>query len=417
MLKALYPASFRRYSSLAILGPMVDGFSTWLLEHHYNHTYIKQRIWLVPYIEAVLSRRGIHYVKEIGQADWVACRKALLQLFPDQTGTTHALEKYLHVQKLLKPPEQKVTSAAATYLAAYGRYMETVRGAAASTIQQNSYTVSEFLAHLRIEKRPGLLKTLTINDLEDFVKKISPRLSRASLRTIVGRLRGFLRFLAMRGEIPQGLERQIDTPRVYQDEQLPSALPWETVQKLLNSIDRSSSVGLRDYTMFLLMATYGLRTSDVVALVLDDIHWRAGKISISQRKTGTVLELPMTDTVGTALHSYLKKAPPPAPFRQIFLRAKAPIGTLKTAAISRAFRVWARRNQIDIPEKGSCHRIRHSYAVFLLRNGTPLKTIGDLLGHRTLESTWTYLRLAIEDLRDVALPVPAEANERKAVHD
>lgn len=65
MLKALYPASFRRYSSLAILGPMVDGFSTWLLEHHYNHTYIKQRIWLVPYIEAVLSRRGIHYVKEM----------------------------------------------------------------------------------------------------------------------------------------------------------------------------------------------------------------------------------------------------------------------------------------------------------------------------------------------------------------
>lgn len=415
MLKALYPASFRRYSSLAILGPIADGFSTWLLEQRYNHTYIKQRVWLVPYIEAVLSRRGIKHVKEIGQADWVACRKTLLRLFPDQTGTTHALEKYLHVQKLLKPPEQKVTSAAATYLAAYRRYMETVRGAAASTIQQNSYTVSEFLAHLRIEKRPSLLKTLTINDLEAFVKKISPRLSRASLRTIVGRLRSFLRFLAVRGEIPQGLERQIDTPRVYQDEQFPSALPWETVQTLLNSIDRSSSVGLRDYTMFLLMATYGLRASDVAALALDDIHWRAGKISISQRKTGTVLELPMTDAVGAALHRYLKKAPPPAPFRQIFLRAKAPSGTLKTAAISRAFRVWARRSRIDIPERGSCHRIRHSYAVFLLRKGTPIKTIGDLLGHRTLESTWTYLRLAIEDLRDVALPVPVEANERKAV--
>src|SRR6476660_3701076 len=417
MLKALYPASFRRYSSLAIFGPMVDGFSTWLLEQRYNHTYIKQRIWLVPYIEAVLSRRGIQHVNEIGQADWVACRKTLLRLFPDQTGTTHALEKYLHVQKLLKPSERKVTSAAATYLAAYGRYMETVRGAAASTIQQNSYTVSEFLAHLRIEKRRGLLKTLTINDLEAFVKKITPRLSRASLRTIAGRLRSFLRFLAVRSEIPQGLERQIDTTRVYQDEQIPSALPWETVQTLLISIDRSSSVGLRDYTMFLLMATYGLRASDVAALALDDIHWRAGKISISQRKTGTVLELPLTDSVGTALHRYLKKAPPPAPFRQIFLRAKAPIGTLKTAAISRAFRVWAHRSRIDIPERGSCHRIRHSYAVFLLRKGTPIKTIGDLLGHRTLESTWTYLRLAIDDLRDVALPVPAEADERKAVRD
>jgi integrase len=187
------------------------------------------------------------------------------------------------------------------------------------------------------------------------------------------------------------------------------------VQTLLNSIDRCSSVGLRDFTMFLLMATYGLRASDVVALTLDDIHWRARKIAISQRKTGAVLELPLTNAVGAALYRYLKKAPPPPPFRQIFLRIKAPIGTLKTSALSKAFRVWARRSGVDIPGTGSCHRIRHSYAVFLLRKGTPVKTIGDLLGHRTLQSTSTYLRFAIEDLRDVALPVPAESKRRKAV--
>ena len=51
--------------------------------------------------------------------------------------------------------------------------------------------------------------------------------------------------------------------------------------------------------------------------------------------------------------------------------------------------------------------MRHSYAVHLLRSGLPLKTIGDLLGHHTLESTCVYLRLAVDDLRDVALPLPA----------
>ena len=51
--------------------------------------------------------------------------------------------------------------------------------------------------------------------------------------------------------------------------------------------------------------------------------------------------------------------------------------------------------------------MRHSYTVHLLRSGLSLKTIGDLLGHRTLESTCVYLRLAIDDLRDVALPLPA----------
>ena len=52
------------------------------------------------------------------------------------------------------------------------------------------------------------------------------------------------------------------------------------------------------------------------------------------------------------------------------------------------------------------HCLRHSYALHLLRQGTSLKTIGDLLGHRTAESPCVYLRLVIEDLREVALDVP-----------
>jgi|SRR5271157_1440593 integrase/recombinase XerD len=415
MLTNVYSGSFLKYSSLAILGPIANGFASWLIERGYTHLSRREKIALLPYIEATLLRRGIRHLREVSKADLDACKKSLLRRFPNRAGTTCALEKYLHVQNLLVPPEQNVTGTAARQLAAYSHYLKTVRGAAASTIHQNSYTASDFLAHLKIERHPGRLKILTINDLEAFVKKISKRLTRASLQHIVGRLRSFLRFLEITGEIPQGLDRQIDSPRVYQEEQLPNALPWETVQTFLNSIDRSSLVGLRDFTMFFLMATYGLRASDVVALTLDDIHWRAGKMSISQRKTGTVLELPLTDAVGTALHRYLKKAPPPPPFRQIFLRVKAPIGTLKTDAISTAFRVWARRGGLDMPGRGSCHRIRHSYAVFLLRSGTPVKTIGDLLGHRSLQSTWTYLRLAIEDLRDVALPVPEESRGQKAV--
>ncbi len=360
-------------------------------------------------------RRGVRHLSEIKPADLVACRKSLRRRFPYLTGTTDALEEYLRTRNVLKPVVTEATSAVAIYLAAYAQYLRTVRGAAASTIQQNSYTASEFLAYIQVDKHCGRLKSLTLHDLETFVKKISHRFTRASLRCIVGRLRSLLRFLAIRGKIPGGLDRQVDAPRVYREEQLPSALPWETVAAFLDSIDRSSLVGLRDFTMFFLMAIYGLRVCDVLALTLDDIHCRERKISISQKKTGSVLELPLTDAVGTALHRYLRKLAPPPPFRHIFLRQKAPIGTLKTAGVSRRFRFWARQGGVEVPGRGACHRIRHSYAVSLLRKGERVKTIGDILGHRTLESTWTYLRLAIEDLRDVALPVPAETKGRKAV--
>lgn len=407
MLNAVYPGCHERYSSLPVLGPTVDGFATWLVEHRYASSYIRQRIWLLSYMDSVLIRRGVHDIAEVEPDDLAACRKSLKRQFPYLVNSTEALEEYLRAKDFLAPIAVKATGSTERYLAAYRHYLKTVRGAAASTIQQNAYTASEFLTYLKIEKHVGVLKTLTINHLERFVKAISHRFTRVSLQRIVYRLRSFLRFLAVKGEIPQGLDRLVDGPRVFRDEQLPGTLPWEVVEAFLNAIDRSSLRGLRDFTMFLLMAIYGLRGSDVVALTLDDIHWRAGKISITQKKTGTVLELPLTDTAGAALHKYLRKAPPPRPFRQIFLSVNAPIRSLKTTAISTAFRVWARRTGMEMPGRGACHRIRHSYAVFLLRKGTPVKTIGDILGHRTLESTWPYLRLAIEDLRDVALSVPA----------
>ena len=93
----------------------------------------------------------------------------------------------------------------------------------------------------------------------------------------------------MPGEAPTGLDRQIDTARIYREEKLPKSLPWETVQAFLQAISRTTPSGIRDYAIFLLIATYGLRACDVVALTLDDMAWRAKRVRIQQRKTGRLL--------------------------------------------------------------------------------------------------------------------------------
>jgi integrase len=164
-------------------------------------------------------------------------------------------------------------------------------------------------------------------------------------------------------------------------------------------------MGKRDYAIFLLIATYGLRASEVVAITLDDIRWRQGSLRIQQRKTSSPLELPLTNEVLSALVKHLKLTPPPAPYRRVFLRMRAPIGVLKPTAITEAFQAMVRKSGLDISFQGP-HCLRHSYAVHLLKNGTPLKIIGDILGHRTAESTSMYLRLATGDLREVCLAIP-----------
>ena len=115
----------------------------------------------------------------------------------------------------------------------------------------------------------------------------------------------------------------------------------------------------------------------------------------------------MTNEVSAALVKHLRRTPPTPPYRRVFLRMRAPIGLLKPTAITEAFQALVRKSGLTIPFNGP-HCLRHSVAVQLLKNGTPLKTIGDILGHRTAESTSVYLRLATGDLREVSLPIPGQ---------
>ena len=285
-------------------------------------------------------------------------------------------------------------------------HLQDVRGYAPSTIRRQGQIAAEFLEWLRFSDSPDRLSSLTIRDLEGFIRHLSKRMGRVGLQKPIAIMRNFLRFLASSGTVPTGLDGAIERPRVYRHEQLPRSLPWATIEAFLNSIDRHSPIGKRDYAMFSLMTTYGLRACDVVALTLDDIHWRDEQIHIHQSKTGKPLELPLIDHVGDSIQDYLKAVSRYGGYREVFLRLKAPGGTLRPTAVIEAFQAWSDRSGLEIPFKGA-HCIRHSFALNLLRRGTSLKTIGDLLGHRSPESTAVYLRLATEDLRTVALPLPA----------
>ena len=251
-------------------------------------------------------------------------------------------------------------------------------------------------------------------EIEGFIQRLGKRMGRVALQKPISVIRHFLRFLAASGAVPQGLDSQIDTPRVYRQEQLPRALPWTIVEAFLHSIDRNTSMGKRDYAMFSLMATYGLRACDVVALKLDDIKWRSGCIRICQTKTGNPLDLPFTNQVSSALYDYLKKIPRYGEYRQVFLRLRAPGGALKPTAVIEAFQAWSRKSGLDIPFQGT-YCLRHSYALHLFHHGLPLKTIGDLLRHRSPESTAVYIRLVTEDLRVVPLHVPAFTERQEEV--
>ena len=411
MLTTLFPRNFHRYSALPLLGSVADTFDDWLLDRGYTVNSRKFAIHMLRHIDKDLRRRGIEQVTDLTYSTLYRSWRVLIQRFHSKAGTVRVLEHYLKMRGLLSRDDKaEPYSEIDSLVTAYADYLQEVRGCAQKTICEHVRTAQYFLTHLG--KRSRRLQTLTSSDVEKYIKKAGKRLSRRSLQQAVSDLRSFLRFLAAKGQIPPGLDTRIDTPRVYRLEQLPRSLPWEMVRAFLQSIDRTTDKGLRDYTMFLLIATYGLRVSEIAALTLENIQWRPNRIRILQRKTSAPLELPLTNEVGTALFKYLKRVSPRPPHRQIFLRMTTPIGPLSPISVSAAFQAWSRRSGLGIPFKGA-HCLRHSYASNLLKNHTSLKTIGDILGHQCAESTVTYLRLATNDLRDVALPVPMKPAQKE----
>jgi site-specific recombinase XerD len=408
MLKDFFPKGHQRYSSLPILGLVLDGFTEFLSDLGYPRYIVRRHIQSTCIIDFCLREHGCCSIKKITRATLKFCapKPGHSQDNISAAAAVMLLERYFDNLKILPPPnppsplEEKIIE--------YHRYLDQVRGFSISTINDHCRTVSEFISGCG-----GLpyLKKLTSKDIENFICKIGKRFNRGSLQHVIAHIRAFLRYLIMRNEAPMGLDAQIDTPCVYREEQLPRSLDWRTVQTIIQSIDRSTAIGKRDYAMLLLVTTYGLRASDVVSLKLDDIDWRKNIIQIFQHKTTTPLLLPLTEAVGESIVEYLRRGRPQVSFREIFSRCKAPNGPIKPTTMNEAFKCWVRRSGLLITFQGS-HCLRHSYAVHLLRQGTPLKTIGDLLGHRDFESTCVYLRLNIEDLRAVPLSLPILAKSK-----
>jgi integrase/recombinase XerD len=404
MLTSLFPNTHTRYTSLPVLGAFLEDFCSWLEAHGYPPSAISRRIEAAPFLETCFQRHQIELLSGCTVDRLRAC-------FPRQKRWTPQIA-YALGRSLLMFLQERGTLAATLpnaserLIRAYREHLDRVRGLAASTIARHAVVAGDFLRLLEYDDDMQHLPQVQVSDLETFVIQASARVGRITMQKVIAIMRSFLRFLAASGEIPIGLDRHLESPRHHRGERLARALPWEDILSLLCSIDRSTVKGCRDYAMLLLIATYGLRRSEVSSMDIDDIQWRAQVIRVPRPKVGTPLVVPLTDEVATALVEYLRQRAGEPSERRLFLRVRAPWGPIEATAVFDAFDFWAVRAGVHVPGLGGPHVLRHGLAMHLLRQGTPLKTIGDLLGHRSVESTGVYLRLHVEDLRDVGLPLP-----------
>jgi integrase len=187
---------------------------------------------------------------------------------------------------------------------------------------------------------------------------------------------------------------------------LPTYLSAVQVRKVLDSCDRETVMGRRDYAILLLLAKLGLRAGEVTTLTLDDIDWRASEL-LFRAKGRQRARMPIPPDVGTAIAAYLRDGRPKSLCRRLFVRTLAPhVGFASGCAITMIAKTALDRAGIEGCAHRGAHIFRHSLATELLRSGATLSEIGQLLRHENHDTTRIYAKVDIDALRTLSLPWP-----------
>jgi site-specific recombinase XerD len=249
---------------------------------------------------------------------------------------------------------------------------------------------------------------LTAARIRVLVLKRAKQQSGAMNRIMIGRLRMYLRFLAVTGRCTAGLEGAIPSMPCWSLSSLPRYLPAEQVERLIRSCDTRTLLGTRDRAVLLLLARLGLRAGDIADLPLQDIDWRAGRLKVCGKGHREVW-LPLPQDAGDAILKYLKKRPAVA-IDQVFLCVQAPVRPINSGVVASIVDHALSSAGIENPPSRGATLLRHSAATSMLRGGATLDAVSAMLRHRSLDMTVHYAKVDLPMLERIAQPWPEGAS-------
>jgi integrase/recombinase XerD len=388
-----------------VSGPLAgfaDAFRIDLLEQGYSLWGAQEQLYLLAHVSRWMTSEGLEVA---------ALTPGNLEryfVWRRRQGYRHSLSP-LSLRRLLGflgglgvlPAEDGVLSSVDRLLGEFRAYLIGERGMKASSAAQYQPTARLFLSERWEPLEEGLAR-VSGGDVTAFVLREARRRSVRSAETVIYALRALLRFLHVHGLIAEPLAEAVPSV-ARRREDLPRALPAGHVTLLLDSCDRATPTGRRDFAIVLLLARLGLRRCEVVALSLDDVDWRAGEILV-HGKGSRIDTLPLPCDVGEAIVNYLRDGRPGAAVdRSLFINAHAPLRGITSPCVTDVVRYACLR--AGIPPVGA-HRLRHTLATELLSRGAGLVEIGQVLRHQDQTTTAVYAKVDRAALSPLALPWP-----------
>lgn len=315
-----------------------------------------------------------------------------------------------------------MTSLAPELQTFFSERMQTQRRASPNTIAayRDTFRLLLSFAQQHLGKRPCelLVADLDASVIGAFLDHLETE-RKNSVRTRNARLaaiRSFFRFTATRLPDHLGLiQRVLAIPQKRADRRLVSFLTQSEMKALLVAPDRTTWIGVRDYTLLLVAMQTGLRVSELIGLRVADLVLDTGPHVRCSGKGRKERCTPLTRQAVAALRDWLRQRNL-SPTDPLFLSRRG--GPLSRDAVERLVTKYAERARTTCPslqgKRVTPHVLRHTTAVHLLQAGVDRSVIALWLGHESVETTQMYLDadLAIKE-RALARTAPVETARRR----
>ena len=243
------------------------------------------------------------------------------------------------------------------------------------------------------------LDSITTDDLSEYLSKRKKEgLAASSIRQNVVSLKIFFRFLCNHKILSEDIAEELFSPKPEQ--LLPKTINQKDVIRLLESIETSDPLGMRDRALIELLYSSGLRLGEIMEALLENLYLEEGHIRVTGKGNKTRI-VPIGKKALEAINNYLekgrKKLVNSKSTSHIFLSIRG-----KKLSPSRIWQIVKERSKrANINSPIHPHQLRHSFATHLLSGGADLRIIQELLGHADISTTQAYTHVDEKGLKKV----------------
>ena len=278
-------------------------------------------------------------------------------------------------------------------LSSYYDDLVSIDGKSISTAQTYCFAVGIFLNWLKSEN-----KEIFSVEMSDLIKYLVWRQTQGmdslTVAKDISSLRSFGTYLTRNQIWKENLALELDRPKA--EKTLPKVLSIEEVDALLNCIDVSTDLGIRDRALFELIYSCGLRISEVSNLLLQNLHLKERIIWVTGKGNKERL-VPFGSDAEFWLKKWLEVRPK--------IVGSKSVPTIFVNYQGKPFSrkgIWKRFQELEVLSgvNSKVHTLRHSFATHMLSGGADLRSVQELLGHSDLSTTQIYTHIDADDLKD-----------------